>query len=366
MKKIRTEEIFEEDLANEQEWEVEKIMKERTKIRKNKKTGKMQECKEYLIKWVGYKTPSWEPEDNLEHSQEILKEFLLKQIMKKLEKNKKKKTIQTPSICRYEKSPSLTEYKIESTKLTESANEEEPSTFSNSVINYNTTIKNKKNRKSKKSLLSKKEKKDKNKGDAICYDIEIEDGCNGSEKDFKYETEEKSHCDKSEGNKEYENNKNKKIPYNSKVIDDVIDEDLTSIDQISHSIYLDKEEEEVFINDKEEKKTKNDEKSITRYLEKKRFNSTKDVSNDEKKKMKENIIKDNKMKILEIYSIKVPNDPNEGIVLNVKFKKNNKIYIEEMNTKKGEIPNDYLLKYYETFICQIFKGQNLLKELSFD
>ena len=84
MKNIRTEEIFEENFDDEQEWEVEKIIKERTTLKKNKKTGKMQECKEYLIKWVGYKTPTWEPEENLEHSQEILKEFLLKEIIKKL------------------------------------------------------------------------------------------------------------------------------------------------------------------------------------------------------------------------------------------------------------------------------------------
>ena len=74
-----------------------------------------------------------------------------------------------------------------------------------------------------------------------------------------------------------------------------------------------------------QKKNKSDIKSTTRYLEKKRFNSTKDTYDDEKKKRRETFIRDNKMKILEIYSIKVPNDHREGIVLNVKFKKNKNI-----------------------------------------
>ena len=67
----------------------------------------------------------------------------------------------------------------------------------------------------------------------------------------------------------------------------------------------------------------------------------------------------------EIYSMKVPNDSNKGIVLNVKFKKNNKIYIEEINAKNRTIPTDCLLEYYEMVICQSFKGQDLYKELSF-
>ena len=71
------------------------------------------------------------------------------------------------------------------------------------------------------------------------------------------------------------------------------------------------------------------------------------------------------MKIIEIYSMKVPNDSNKGIILNVKFKKNNRIYIEEINAKNRTIPTDCLLEYYEMVIYQSFKGQDLYKELSF-
>ena len=57
MTNIGTEEIYNED----QEWEVEKILKEKIKPRKNPKTGKMEYIKEYLVKWIGYKDASWEP-----------------------------------------------------------------------------------------------------------------------------------------------------------------------------------------------------------------------------------------------------------------------------------------------------------------
>ena len=73
----------------DEEWEVESILKERTKKTKDKKTGRIKHVKEYLVKWLGYKDPTWEPEENLENCQELLKDFLLSQIMKKLKSSKK-------------------------------------------------------------------------------------------------------------------------------------------------------------------------------------------------------------------------------------------------------------------------------------
>ncbi len=68
-KNIPLEESFNNHSEDYKEYEVEKIIKHR----KNKKTGKI----EYFIKWKGYsdKFNSWEPENNLEHCQAILKEF---------------------------------------------------------------------------------------------------------------------------------------------------------------------------------------------------------------------------------------------------------------------------------------------------
>ena len=143
MQNIKTEDDFEESSDNpNQEWEVEKILKDRTKRRKNKETGKIEPIKEYLIKWVGFKTPTWEPEENLENSQELLKDFLLKQILKKCKKVKAKKkainTINTSKIYKHEISPNVTEFQIKSNGNKE---EEEQSTFTNSINNQESSNK---------------------------------------------------------------------------------------------------------------------------------------------------------------------------------------------------------------------------------
>ena len=75
----------------EEEYEVEKILRERTRREIDKNTGQVYSVKEYLLKWVGYKEPTWEPEENLANCQELLKEFLLSQIIKKFQEDKKVK-----------------------------------------------------------------------------------------------------------------------------------------------------------------------------------------------------------------------------------------------------------------------------------
>ena len=84
---------LEENSKEEEEWEVEKILKERSKRVKDKKTGRYVATKEYLVKWLGFDKPTWEPEENLENCQDILKDFLLSQIMKKLKAENKKNKI---------------------------------------------------------------------------------------------------------------------------------------------------------------------------------------------------------------------------------------------------------------------------------
>lgn len=70
------------EIEGQEEWEVESILDCRQ--RRNKK--------QYLVSWKGFDTSynSWEPESNLEHSQELLQEFKIK-FPDSLSKHKRKR-----------------------------------------------------------------------------------------------------------------------------------------------------------------------------------------------------------------------------------------------------------------------------------
>ena len=142
-----------------------------------------------------------------------------------------------------------------------------------------------------------------------------------------------------------------------KEVDNIID-----LGKFSESIYSDEENEDEenskIVNGKIKNKSNEKKNEVLYYLEKKRLNSEKDKDIYEEK--------DDNLKVIGIYSMKVPNEYEKGIIVNIKFKKNNKIYIEEFNTQSEEIPSDYLVKYYEMFICEFFKGQIYSQELCFD
>ena len=379
MQNIKTEEDFEESSDNpNQEWEVEKILKDRTKRRKNKETGKIEPIKEYLIKWVGFKTPTWEPEENLENSQELLKDFLLKQILKKCKKVKAKKkainTINTSKIYKHEISPNVTEFQIKSNGNKE---EEEQSTFTNSINNQESSNKNKTNKNNGSSLPSLAEEEEN-----VFYDIEIDCDEKKEGNDLKKE-QESLKVNKGLESKYLKIVKNEEITVKTKKENDNIakiakddshnqkinninriipeKEDLIDSEKKSYSIYLEEDKDESENLDKNIK-DKNETESSKRFLAKKR---KKDILINCDRKVK----KDNSIKVMEIYSMKVPGDDDKdgkGIKLNIKFRKNNKVYIEEFYSKSGEIPSDYLAKYFEMFICDSFKGEKFSKGMSFD
>ena len=72
---IKESEAINQTNTQEQEWEVESIINERKiSLNGDKNIKKI----EYLVKWVGYDAPTWEPIENLENCRELLEEYLKK------------------------------------------------------------------------------------------------------------------------------------------------------------------------------------------------------------------------------------------------------------------------------------------------
>ena len=252
------------------EWEVEKILKDRTRRIKDKKTGRHICIKEYLVKWVGFPNPTWEPEENLENCQELLKDFLLKQILKKIGEKK-----------------------------IQEKNEDNDESESSVVIKRKNVMSNKK-RKSPDNSFDEEQEKDTS---TISSSINMNTG------------------------------KRKK-----------------------------KEEKEIDI-DIDIKKESDDEKDDINCEEK-------DEKNDEKIVVeKEGITPDGKgvdIIVKKINLMKIPDDSDKGFVLNIKYKKNGKIYVDNFDTSKENVPSDKLVKYYESFIRKNFKGIEYEDEMSFE
>ena len=332
------------------EWEVEKILEERKKRKKIEKTGKYKYIKEYLIKWVGYEYPSWEPEENLENCQESLKDFKLNKNKKKKgkkEKGKEKKKIisKKSKLFQLERTESFILNNSKKRKLSKNKNNENENKLIIPNIYTNNELSN----------------KEENNFDSLNF-------LNIKEEDNTYYDFTTINNKVNEESTKYNNNND--INCYEKI-------------KLNNDIYL-----------------KDPNNCLLEYYEKAQFNQNETIENNDLKtdynqildedvnmntnkyfnelfknnSLNNNLVdpfdfekeNNNELKILEIYNMKVPNDSEKGIILNIKYKKNNKIFIEEFNTKYEEVPTDCLIKYYEMFIHENFKGKNYNKDMIFN
>lgn len=324
-----------------QEWEVEKIIRDRKRRKNDLINGKFKYIKEYLIKWVGYEIPSWEPEENLEHCQDILNDYLLRKTEKNIKKQRK--TEKNQKYIKRKRTPNLYEKK----------NSKKKKLVKDNISNNLTSISN---IKTNTDLINQKENKletlyflDIKEDENTFFDLNMDDN---KEEKIKLNNIMINNAMKIKSNYEIYSSKD---PKNLKmVINEAFhingnkNNENNDTQQNCHLIM----DEEGNIN-------------ISQFTNSDKENSLNFSVHNIKFSMDDQFENDN-IQILEIYGMEIPNTPNEGIILNIKFKKNNRIYIEEFNTKEDEIPYKYLVKYFEMFICENFKGQNFMKNLPFN
>ena len=344
------------------EYDVEKILDYRvtpkfTRGRKPKtKERKIISYEEYLVKWVGYDDPTWEPKENLIHCQTLLDNFHKKKKKGDNENNLGKIKKQKKAFHKKEK---LTRIKHKKYKLKNPINKKKQQNISNNFLIKDNSNKNED--KDSLSLTDKKEvynflenynERDYNSGndfDSI-NDINLcssKDGIVSKKKD----SEEKENSENSNDNNiilssNSYNNTNKFLEENSPKIYSFSEFD---------SFNGEKEKENFSINyhNKSEKDIITMEEIGNNILNSFDYNS-----NNEKENKNED-----KFKILDICGMEIPTDQDKGISLKIIYEKDNQKFIQTVKSNSGTIPNDLLIKYYEMFIYDNYKGQNYGKRL---
>lgn len=138
------------------EYEVEAIVNDRKKKYYDKKSKTYKFMKEYLIKWVGYKKKTWEPEENLENCREMLLQYKINK-RNELKKNQSKtpvkqnilKIIKIQSPIKFKTSSYLTHFsditdKEERNNVVNNDNEENYNDDNKSALSLETNTKTKK------------------------------------------------------------------------------------------------------------------------------------------------------------------------------------------------------------------------------
>ena len=354
------------------EYDVEKILDQRiiskfTRGRKPKtKARKKIICKEYLVKWLGYDTPTWEPEENLINCKTLLDNFKSKKIKKAREDNENNEgKIRKPkkAIPKKEKS---TRIKYKKYKLNNPKNNKKPQNVSNNFLIDNNSNKN--DNYDSHSLIDKKEvynfldnynERDYNSGN----DFDSIDELNlCSFKDGIL-------CNKN-ANEEKESSKNSN-DNNIILSSNSYNNDNKYLEEINPKVYpfsefnsfnKEKEKENFSINSysKSEKDNNNSINIITmEEIGNNILSSFGDSNNNEKENKNED-----KFKIIDICGMEIPTDQDKGISLKIIYEKDNEQFIQSVKSNSGAIPKDILIKYYEMFIYDNYKGQNYGERLS--
>ena len=378
MKSTRKRRASAKEQDSEKEWEVEKILKERPKRRKNPKTGRMEFIKEYLVKWVGYNKPSWEPEENLEHSKEILKDFLITQLMKTVKSKKSiqkspKKGTTNQGADNIALSNKIENKRKASQKPQKSQNSDEPSTLSNCLTNNTISNKKRKNSRRKTKIdnsLTIVEDEDNN-----YYDIEIVDDMDEGEAKNEISTIIPIKKPQKESPKQEKDNvpmipmiQEKKTEKNN-IINNINVKANDDVGKVSETIYIDGVEEYDDINKYELLPSKVDKFGINKTEEFPYVNFEKEKKSKflEKKRhidIHEDDLNDKNIQILSMNSVKIPEKNEDNIKVNVRYKKNGRIYVEDYDYDK--IPKDDLISFYNILMKEYFTKGTYYQEVCFN
>ena len=306
--------------------EIEKIIKERQIYKQNKINKKIEPIKEYLVKWVGYRDPTWEPIENLENCQILLNDFLMR---KKKNQLKKEKINQKNDINE--------DTKVFKLILDDEENDKNGND-NNSIIPQNNILEDLENKKEDKAI----EDNDELNVSSIIEQLKQKDNENNINNDEKNILQENF----LNGNIFSESSINLSIDNNNGF--DFLEgsKDILSIDPFENYLSFGGET----CSKSEDKKLNDNVKN--EFLNKKRKNEDENIN-------------ESQIKIIEIMGLEVPNEDNGKYLLNIKYKslKDNKIYIKEIESRNKDIPKNCLIKYYEHIFFERYKGQKFSNKL---
>ena len=362
-----------------QEYEVEKIIDMRITPKLNEFTQKLDFIKEYLIKWVGYEQPTWEPLENLDNCKELLKEFYKekKRLLKeKAKKGKNPKINKKDQMHKKDESVKKSKQKKSNNKnksnssLLNNKNKEKIKqklfltqkiigNINNYIINQNNLIVNEEKQEDK-NIINDKENINNN---------PILNECQQNNESKNYQELKEENCSQ---NKYEENNEFKII--NGEICDEnyeIINMDYKSIErmyEIEKYNLLNNNNNIIFeqfpnnMGYDSEDKMDFDSKHYgimdeREELLKKRKNEIIEDSSD----------KNNKIIIKEINNVKIPKKIKDNFSINVTYldKNDNKIYNKDFESNSKMIPKEFLIKYYENILYEKNKGHTFSKKLSF-